>query len=174
MDRLAGYMIGTHYYRAPLPERGDWERDIANIKKIGMNTVKFFPQWRWHEREKGSFRWDDLDRLFEICAEQRLFVYINVILDAAPDWVFRDGHGIRVTNQGQVMEPVGAGCRYVGGWEPCFDDLRVRADAEGFLKAIVKRYRDHECLAVWDVWNEPRSRWGSAPAKSRANATGNG
>ena len=169
MDRTDGLIMGTQYYRAPLPACEDWERDVANIKRIGMNTVKLFPQWRWHERVRERFEWDDMDRLFELCAKHDLAVYVNVILDVAPDWLFRDGHGVRVSHKGVVLRPGASGCRYVGGWEPCFDDPAVRTEGERFLKAIVERYRGHESLLVWDVWNEPRSRWGDCACDESCN-----
>jgi len=49
-------IIGTQYCRAPLPAQEDGERDLTNVKKLGMNTVKLFPQWRCHERERARFR----------------------------------------------------------------------------------------------------------------------
>jgi beta-galactosidase GanA len=43
-----------------------------------------------------------------------------------------------------------------GGWPGlCFDHAGVREEADGFLTALVARYRDHPALRVWDVWNEP-------------------
>jgi len=153
-------IIGTQYYRAPLPERQEWEKDVLNIKHLGMNTVKLFPQWRWHERIRGRFTWDDTDELFDLCAANGLAVYVNVILDTAPDWAIRDGHGARVTNKGEPKPVTAAGCRYPGGWEPCFDDPFIRVEAERFLTAIVERYKDRESLIAWDIWNEPRNRWG--------------
>ncbi len=152
------FIVGTQYYRAPTPPRHEWEKDIKNIKKIGMNTVKIFAQWRWHERIKGKFFWGDLDEIFPLCQKNGLFIHINIVLDTAPDWLFREGRGVKVDNKGQIMYPRADGCRYIGGWEPCFDDPVVRKEAERFLKAIINRYKNNKLLIAWDLWNEPRSR----------------
>ena len=55
--------FGTQYYRAPSPHAEDWERDLEQIAKLGMNTVKFWVQWRWNHPAEGRFYFDDIDRL---------------------------------------------------------------------------------------------------------------
>ncbi len=158
MKKVDKLIIGTQYYRAPLPLRREWESDIKNIKKTGMNTVKIFAQWRWHERIRTRFVWDDIDELFSLCEKNGLLVHINIVLDVAPDWLFRNGRGIKMDNVGQIMYPKADGARYIGGWEPCFDDPAVRKEAARFLKAIINRYKNSRIFTAWDIWNEARSR----------------
>ena len=58
--------IGAQYYRPPTPLPQDWEADLAAIKANGLSMLQLRVQWRWHERIKGQYKWDDLDRLFEL------------------------------------------------------------------------------------------------------------
>ncbi|NOZ64865.1 MAG: hypothetical protein GXO71_08125, partial [Caldiserica bacterium] len=54
--------------------------------------------------------------------------------------------------------PGAVGAYYVGGWLPCFDHPKVREEANRFIGAAVKRYRERKNLLLWNAWNEPCSR----------------
>lgn len=150
------FVFGTQYYRPPTPTRAEWESDLRGIRDAGFNTVKIWMMWRWHERGKGAFTWDDSDRIFALCRELGLKINVNLILDAAPDWLYREYDCRRVNHKGERVRPISLSSVYIGGVAPCFDDPRVRAEAERFLRAAVGRYRRDEALLGWDVWNEPR------------------
>lgn len=158
MKNIKPFVYGVQYYRAPTPTSEEWREDIKNIRKLELNTVKLFVQWRWHERKREKFYWDDLDELFDICESRGLYTHINIVLDAIPQWVYKKCNCYQVDLQGRVLLPGADGCRYIGGWEPCFDNPILRKEAERFVKRLVKRYIERKSLVAWDVWNEPRSR----------------
>lgn len=158
MQRLNYIEYGTHYYRAPAPEPEEWEKDIDNIKKLGFDSLQIRMQWRWHERIKGQFKWDDSDRIFEICKQRGVRVIVQFMLETAPEWLFDEHDCHRVAPDGNPILPITEGAFYVGGWLPCFDHPAVRREAEKFIVEVIERYKRHESLLGWSVWNEPRNR----------------
>lgn len=119
------FPYGCQYHRAPTPPREEWEDDLAEIARAGYTHVQFRPQWRCHERRRGEFVWDDLDRLFDLAARNRLRVILKAQLENAPDWVFTELGGTRIGSHNQPLDPIAHAAFYVGGWWPCFDNPRV-------------------------------------------------
>jgi len=152
------FIYGTQYYRAPTPLPEEWEMDIPRIKGMGFNIIRLRPQWRWQEKRKGEFYWDDLDRLFDLTEKHELQVSFKFMLETAPAWLYREYGCERVNLFGTKTMPGAMGAYYVGGWLPCFDHPKVREEGNRFIEAAVKRYRDRENLLLWNVWNEPCSR----------------
>ncbi len=153
-----GYPLGVQYYRAPTPLPEEWPLDLPRIRDLGFDFIQVRPQWRWHERREGEFRWEDLDRLFDLCARHGLKVMFQFMLETAPAWLYEKHACFRIDLFGHRILPRGHGAFYVGGWLPCFDHPMVRAEGERFIRAAVERYRSHESLLLWEAWNEPRSR----------------
>lgn len=150
--------FGVQYYRSPTPLPDEWEKDINNISVAGYNLVQFRPQWRTHERIHGKFVWDDLDRLVELACEKNINFILKPMLECAPDWVYSDLNGYRVGIDERKMMPKAIGAFYVGGWLPCFDNPNVVSAATEFVVQLAERYSGYENLAMWNAWNEPRSR----------------
>jgi hypothetical protein len=152
------FPLAVHYYRQPTPLPGEWAGDFARMREMGINTVQLRPQWRWHERVEGEFRWDDLDRIFDLAGEHQLRVVFKFMLETAPDWLYRDYPAMRIAPDGTPLPPRPTGSNYVGGWLPCFDVPEVRERAARFVRAGVERYRERAELFWWHAWNEPRCR----------------
>ncbi|MBQ9975684.1 MAG: beta-galactosidase [Clostridia bacterium] len=152
------YPYGTQYHRAPTPLPEEWEGDFKEISKNGYTHVQFRPQWRWHERIRGQYTWDDLDRLFDLAEQYNLKVVLKPMLENAPDYVFRELEGTRIGFRGHPIGPISHAAFYVGGWLPCFDNPEVAKAAGDFVFEMVSRYKDRKCLWFYNAWNEPRSR----------------
>ena len=67
--------------------REEWRRDLANIRKLGFNTVRTWVEWSSVERRRGEYQLDNLKLLLELAQEAGLRVFIQVYVDSAPDWV---------------------------------------------------------------------------------------
>jgi len=148
--------FGTQYYRAPSPRPEEWEQDLAAIARLGMNTVKFWIQWRWNNPARGVFRFDDIDRLMEIAERNRLKVVLNTIVDVAPAWIFRDfPDASMVTLHGWKVGPQVQPHRQIGGLGVCLNHPEVMQLLFEFLRASIRRYKDHPALEIWNVASEP-------------------
>jgi beta-galactosidase GanA len=155
---IKGFPFGIQYYRAPTPLPDEWKADLERIREMGFTFIQVRPQWRWHERREGEFRWDDLDRLFDLCADNGLQIMFQFMLETAPAWLYEKHRCYRIDLFGNRILPRGHGAFFVGGWLPCFDHPRVRSEAERFIREAVTRFSRRENLLLWEAWNEPRSR----------------
>ena len=72
------FIFGAQYYRAPTPSRENWESDLRNMKAIGLNSVKFWVQWRWTHRGPDEFYYEDIDCLMDLAAKNGLKVTLNI------------------------------------------------------------------------------------------------
>ncbi len=148
--------FGAQYYRAPSPHREDWERDLKNIGKLGMNMVKFWVQWRWNHPAEDKFYFDDIDKLMEIAHANKLKVMLNTIFDVAPAWIYRKyPDASMLTLDGRRIGPQTQPHRQIGGLGYCFNHDGVMEHFFQFLRATIQRYKDHPALAIWNVGSEP-------------------
>lgn len=131
------------------------------MRELGMNAVKLWVQWRWSHRRGDRFQFDDVDRLMDLAAENRLGVTLNVIFDVTPVWLFEEFPDARQVNaRGQVIQPYAVGHRQIGGHPgPCYQHPGAREARQRFLTATVKHFQPHPALAMWDVWNEPEQSY---------------
>ncbi len=151
------FLFGAQYYRAPTPDPSCWEEDLANIRGLGFNAVKFFVQWRWSHRAPDRFFFEDLDRLMDLAGENHLGVTLNFILDVSPAWLFElYPDAKQVDNRGRAIEPYAVSHRQIGGHPgPCYRHPGARTERVRFVETAVEHFRAHPALQMWDVWNEP-------------------
>ena len=149
--------MGFQYYRAPTPERSEWDKDLKNIKAYGYNTVKYWLQWRWNEPIRGEYTFDDIDELMDLAQKHGLKVVLNIILDVSPVWLARDyPESSMITARCEKLEGFASEYRQIGGMPgPCFHHDDANRFKREFVAACAKRYANHPALLLWDVWNEP-------------------
>lgn len=150
------FLFGTQYYRAPSPKESEWEKDLRSIARLGMNTVKFWVQWRWNNPAEGEYDFCDIDRLMDIAAKNRLRVMLNTIVDVAPAWVYRKyPDASMITLDGRAAGPQTQPHRQIGGLGVCLHHPAVMEHCFDFLRSTVERYSDHPALEIWNVASEP-------------------
>jgi len=151
-------IVGTQYYRQPTPLPDEWEKDLKAIRLRGIEYIQLRPQWKWHERREGEYQWDDIDRLLDLAEKHRLKVIFKFMLETAPQYIYDKYDGYRQGLDHERIWPVDHAAFYPGGWLPCFDNPKVMERAKLFVQHAVERYKNRPEIAVWHVWNEPRSR----------------
>lgn len=82
--------FGSQYYRCPTPHPTEWETDLRNFKGHGFNTIKIGHSGARTIPRGDVYDFTDLERLMDLAAENDLKVIINVILDVAPVWFYRE------------------------------------------------------------------------------------
>ncbi|MCC6396936.1 MAG: beta-galactosidase [Bacteroidetes bacterium] len=148
--------FGTQYYRAPSPAPSEWERDLATIARLGLNTVKFWIQWRWNTPGEDEYEFSDIDRLMGIADRNGLRVMLNTIVDVAPVWIYRKyPDASMVTLDGRRIGPQVQPHRQIGGLGLCFNHEPAVGHMMDFLRTSFRRYADHPALAMWNVGSEP-------------------
>jgi len=128
-----------------------WKRDIANIRKLGFNSVRGWVNWANIEPEMGKFSFEEVDHLLELAEENRLKVILQTYVEFAPDWLdcyYPDARF--VTESGHVIS---SQC------SPgvCTDHPEVRRRAQTFLNSLASHVRDKPAFYGWDVWSEPHT-----------------
>lgn len=140
------FCFGTQYYRmVPMPE--DWKRDIARIKKMGMDTIRFWALWKWAEPVPGKFYFEDLHALIRLAREQGLDVILVIEMDKVPGWVRESvaGHQLRNLDGTPDQNP----WAYVN-----WDHPGIRKLGERFLVEVCRQFGQYDNI-IYDVWNEP-------------------
>ena len=148
--------FGAQYYRAPSPPESEWEKDLQNIASLGLNTVKFWVQWRWNNPSEGVYKFDDIDRLMDLAQKYSLRVMLNTIFDVAPAWLYRKyPDASMITLDGRSIGPQTQPHRQIGGLGLCLNHSQAMEHFFAFLRETVTRYKDHPALEMWNVASEP-------------------
>ena len=140
------FCFGTQYYRM-VPLQEDWERDIANIKALGMDTIRFWALWKWAEPCPGKFYFEDLHALIQLAQKHDLDVILVIEMDKVPHWV-RDSvpdHGLTNLN----------GTPDINEWAYVnWDHPEIRKLGERFLLEVTRQFKQYDRV-IYDLWNEP-------------------
>lgn len=151
------FYFGAQYFRPPTPLREDWDRDFRNMAKAGMNIIRAWCLWSWHNPADGQYDWSDIDGLLEQCRKHDMKAILLVSLESVPGWVLqRHPEAVYEANNGIRNWPDGFGNHPSGGFPGLnMDYPQVRALAETWLREFVRRYRGHAQVWGWEPHNEP-------------------
>jgi len=155
--KLNNFLYATQYYRSPTPLPNEWEDDLSVMSKFGLNTIQIRINWRNNERKEDEYTFNDIDMLMDLAEKYHKQVIIKFLLECAPQYIFDKYNGNRIGPKGEVIRGAYHGAFY-GGWAPCFTNPKVKERAEKFVKTVVERYHQRECIIMWNAWNEPRNR----------------
>ncbi len=147
----------------PRARRDAWQRDLRQIRSLGFNSIRCWIDWASGEPSEKQYRFDTVDLLLELVAQEGLKVIIQVYMDAAPDWVAKKFPEARFVNAaGQVMHPESA-----PGY--CTDHAGVRQAVLDFYSALARRARQSPAFLGWDLWSEPHViNWATATYMTNA------
>jgi len=130
---------------------------MAHMRELGMDSIKFWAQWRWIHREQDAFYFDTLDELMDLAQKHELQVTINTIFDVTPLWLFDTYPDARMTMaNGLAVQTQATQSRQGGGVpEPCYRHPEALAERKKFMRALLERLAPHPAFAMLDIWNEP-------------------
>ena len=81
--------IGAYYYPEAWPEN-QWARDMANMRKMGMEFVHMGDfAWAFMEPEEGRYEFDWLEKNVALAAQNGLKVILCTPTAAPPIWLSR-------------------------------------------------------------------------------------
>lgn len=151
------FYFGAQYFRPPTPLKQDWKRDFESMAACGMNIVRMWVLWSWHEPAEGQYDWTDIEDLLAECRKHKIKAILLMSLESTPAWLNKrypeakyEGH------DGTIQWPDGFG-NHPSGYFPGlnFDYPEVRDHAERFLRAIVSRFKGDSAVWGWEPHNEP-------------------
>lgn len=165
MFRKADMMtIGVYYYPTTWPE-SQWERDIANIKKLNLEYIHMGEfDWAFMEPEEGKFDFAWLDKCVEIAAKNGLKVVLCTPSPTPPVWLAKAHPEIMMIDaKGRRMEH---GTRQQATWS---SDV-YRAYVGRIVEQLAKRYANNPTVWGWQLDNE-LSHYGQEPEFSESSQT---
>jgi beta-galactosidase len=154
--------IGVYYYPEAWPAE-QWPRDMANIKKLGMEFVHMGEfAWAFMEPSEGRFDFAWLDRAIQLAADEGLKVVLCTpsaappvwLTEAHPDVLMIDANGRRMVH----------GTREHATWS---SDV-YRHYVSIIVNELGRRYGDDPRVWGWQLDNE-LSHYGKEPDFSDAS-----
>ena len=80
------FVFGTQYLRGATPERDQWERDLANIKEYGFNTIRAWLVWNAVEKAEGEIDYEYISSFLDCAKRNDLEVGLLFHMHACPNW----------------------------------------------------------------------------------------
>jgi beta-galactosidase len=140
--------VGVYYYPEAWPE-SQWARDMANIKKLGMEFVHMGEfAWTFMEPQEGKhdFRW--LDANVDLAARQGLKVVLCTPTPTPPVWLVRKHPEVlMIDSRGRRMNH---GSRE----HACWSVPKYREYTEKIVSQIGLRYGSNPAVWGWQIDNE--------------------
>lgn len=151
------FVFGSQYLRGLTPARGDWDRDMANMRKAGFNTIRAWLVWGVLEPKPGELDTAYLDELLDTAARHDLQVGMLFHLHGCPEWAIREYPGCwYVDIHGRPFESSQRANTPSGGWPGlCPDHGEVQGLEASFIERVVTHVGQHPALAFWEPINEP-------------------
>jgi hypothetical protein len=68
-----------HYWR--IPDHSRWEEILKGYKAAGLNAIRIYTHWGYHNPKEGIYHWDgnrDVNELLNICEKIGLYVFFTL------------------------------------------------------------------------------------------------
>ena len=154
--------IGVYYYPEAWPE-SQWGRDMANIRKLGMEFVHMGEfAWYFMEPQEGQYDFDWLEKNVDLAAKNGLKVVLCTPSATPPIWLEREHPEILMVDaQGRTMQH---GSREQADWSsPVYREYVAKIDTE-----LAKRFGHDQRVWGWQIDNE-LSHYGRGYSYSKAS-----
>ncbi|HVW21445.1 MAG TPA: beta-galactosidase [Opitutaceae bacterium] len=140
--------IGVYYYPEAWP-RQQWPRDIANIKKLGLEFVHLGEfAWAFDEPEEGKYDFAWLDQAVKLCADQGLKVVLCTPSATPPVWLSqRHPEILMIDAKGRRMMH---GTREQANWS----SEVYRSYVGKIVEQLGRRYGGNPAVWGWQLDNE--------------------
>lgn len=134
-----------------------WDNDLANMKKIGLNTARIFVPWDRIEKKEGVLDFSKQDYFMDLAKKHNIGVILNVggAFDNlqgiySPQWLVHKHSVALYQKEPNIPE------KYLGPRiHICSDDKLYRERAFDFIAKAVRRYAENPSTIGWMIWNEP-------------------
>jgi beta-galactosidase len=140
--------IGVYYYPEAWPQ-DQWARDIANLKRLGLEFVHMGEfAWAFMEPEEGKFQFDWLERNVRLCAEQGLKVVLCTPSAAPPVWLSRKYPEVL------MVDASGRRMNHGSREHACWSVPRYREQVARIVGELARRFGNNPTVWGWQIDNE--------------------
>jgi beta-galactosidase len=140
--------IGVYYY----PEAwssNQWARDIANIKKLGLEFVHMGEfAWVFMEPSEGQYSFDWLERNVELCGQQGLKVVLCTPSPTPPQWLVQKHPEVL------MLDAKGRRMQHGSREHACWSVAVYRQYVEKIVTELGKRFGNNPTVWGWQLDNE--------------------
>ncbi len=154
--------VGVYYYPEHWP-REQWDRDFANMEKMGFEFVHMAEfAWAFMEPEEGKFDFEWLDHAVELAARHHLKVILCTPTPTPPAWMYEKyPNAYMVGADGRRREHGSRGNNALA--DPDYRRLTERVVTE-----MAKRYGRNPAVWGWQLDNEPQGFSDYSPSAQSA------
>lgn len=154
--------IGVYYYPEQWP-KAQWNRDLANIKKLGFEFTHYAEfSWTFLEPEEGKYDFKWLDEAIEIAEKNGLKIILCTPTPAPPAWMGEkypeiylvDEKGIRREHGNRANQSV--------------TNEKYWSFVEKIVTELGTRYGKRNSIIGWQIDNEPGAALDFSPSARQA------
>ncbi len=141
-------MIGVYYYPEQWPE-DQWEKDIQNIKQMGMKHIHLAEfAWIHLEPKEGDYDFAWLDRIIKIAEKNHLNIILGTPTATPPIWMsHKYPNTLMVRQNGQRVSHGSRAHR-------CVNSVSFNSFAEKMTQVLGKKYGSLDSVKGWQIDNE--------------------
>lgn len=148
--------LGVYYYPEAWPA-DQWPRDIANIKKMGLEFVHMSEfAWALEEPQEGRFDFGWLDRAIQLCADQGLKVILCTPTATPPAWLTKAHPDVL------MIDASGRQMQHGARQQACWNVETYRQYAAKITNELGRRFGRDPRIWGWQLDNE-LSHYGKEP-----------
>jgi beta-galactosidase len=156
--------IGVYYYPEAWPA-AQWPRDLANIKRLGLEFVHLGEfAWAFMEPAEGSFDFAWLDRNVQLAHEQGLKIILCTPTPTPPIWLTEKYPEVR------MVDAAGRRQQHGTRQHACWSVPRYREKVATIVHELGRRYGHDPRVWGWQLDNE-LSHYGKEPCHCDACQT---
>jgi hypothetical protein len=157
-QKKSGWLVGSNFGPAyAINQLEMWQADTLDLAAIdkelgwaedlGMNSMRvFLHHLLWEQDSEGFFK--RIDQFLEVCEKHKIrpmLVLFDSVWDPNPMLGKQREPKPGLHNSGWVQSP---------GAKDLTDPSRQKL-LEEYVKGVVRRFKDDQRIACWDLWNEP-------------------
>jgi beta-galactosidase len=140
--------VGVYYYPEAWPE-SQWARDIANIKKLGMEYIHMGEfAWGFMEPEEGKFDFDWLEKNVRFAADNGLKVILCTPSPTPPIWLSRNHPEVL------MIDALGRRMNHGSREHACWSVPLYRQYVEKVVTQLGRRFGSNPAVWGWQIDNE--------------------
>lgn len=140
--------IGVYYYPEAWPA-SQWARDMANIKKLGLEYVHMGEfAWAFMEPQEGQFNFDWLEKNVRLAAEQGLKVVLCTPSATPPVWLVRSHPEVL------MVDSSGRRMNHGSREHACWSVPLYRAYVAKVVTELGRRFGNNPAIWGWQIDNE--------------------
>lgn len=140
--------FGAAYYPEHWPEER-WPEDICLMQQAGLTVVRM-GEFAWSSLQPGAgeFRFDWLERVISLFAEQGIVTVLGTPTAAPPAWLVQKYPDLLAVDENGRRVQFGNRCHY------CVNSAEFHAAALNMVGAMAARFGKHPNVIGWQIDNE--------------------